>query len=171
MILNDYYKFTREAIKSKQRLDCTASTESYPTFEEKRATDPQRATGKRDAINVGDLVAYFGGVPANFKGDPNTDKVFSMKGKSVSSVYMPDHSSPFAYGDVKGTLDAILFVMDGLEVDSALQPDGVLEVFIARGQGKNAFNLWQLANDGALDDELEELRAKARPFNEPTLFD
>lgn len=44
MILTDYYCFERLASKSKTRLDCTASTMSYPEFEEKRCTKPQRAT-------------------------------------------------------------------------------------------------------------------------------
>lgn len=49
MILTDYYKFERVATKAKQRMDCTASTESYPEFEDKRATREIKETEKRDA--------------------------------------------------------------------------------------------------------------------------
>ena len=63
MILTDYYKFERLATKSKTRLDCVTSTRSYTEFEEKTVTKFQRATGKRDAVNIGDFLVYLGSVP------------------------------------------------------------------------------------------------------------
>ena len=59
MILTDYYRFERVAQKAKHRMDCTASTESYPEFENRRATKAYRETEKRDAIRIGDLIIYW----------------------------------------------------------------------------------------------------------------
>ena len=56
MILTDYYRFERVAQKAKHRMDCTASTESYPEFENRRTTKVQRETEKRDAIKIGDNI-------------------------------------------------------------------------------------------------------------------
>ena len=64
MILTDYYRFERVAKKAKHRMDCTASTESYPEFENRRATKAYRETEKRDAIKIGDLIIYWV-IPAN----------------------------------------------------------------------------------------------------------
>lgn len=44
MILTDYYKFERVAKIAKHRMDCTASTESYPEFENKRAIKEQKGS-------------------------------------------------------------------------------------------------------------------------------
>ena len=60
MILTDYYCFERVAQKSKTRMDCTYSTFRYPEFEEKRATKALKPTEKRDGMNIGALVMYYG---------------------------------------------------------------------------------------------------------------
>lgn len=116
MILTDYYKFKRLAILAKSRMDCIASTMSYPEFEEKRATKANKATEKRDATNVGDLIIYYNDVPSQFGGNVHrkADKSITLKGKNLSSVFVPDINSSFAYGDFKGTSDALLFVFHDL---------------------------------------------------------
>lgn len=163
-ILTDYYKFSRVATKAKLRLDCVASTESYPEFEERRATKSTKATEKRDATNVGDLVIYFGDVPEQFGGDVHrkADKSITIKGKNLSSVYVPDPSNNLAYGDVRGTADALLFVFDGVEVVNGLiQAGATVEIFIARGKSKDRVPLYNLLSDGELDEELNDLRQRA----------
>ena len=163
MYLTDYYRFERVATKAKMRLDCTASTESYPEFEEKRATKQQRATEKRDATNVGDLVVYYGDVPDQFGGDVHrkADKSLTIKSKNLSSIYVPDPRGCFAYGDVRGTSDAILIVYDGFEViNGVVQAGSVMEVFIARGKSKDRVALFNLLCDGELVDEMSLLRER-----------
>jgi hypothetical protein len=163
-ILTDYYKFSRVATKAKLRLDCVASTESYPEFEERRATKATKATEKRDATNVGDLVIYFGGVPEQFGGDVHrkADKSITIKGKNLSSVYVPDPSNNLAYGDVRGTADALLFVFDGVEVvNGVIQAGATVEIFIARGKSKDRVPLYNLLSDGELEEELNDLRQRA----------
>lgn len=163
-ILTDYYRFERLATKSKTRLDCVASTKSYPEFEEKRTTKANKATEKRDATEVGNLVIYLGDVPEQFGGDIHrkADKAITLKGKNLSSVYVPDPTSNFGFGDVRGTADALLFIFDNLEVaNGAISQGAKLEVFIARGQSKNRVPLYNLLTDGELEEEMNELRQRA----------
>ena len=164
MILTDYYCFERVATKSKSRMDCTASTMSYPEFEAMRSTKANKATEKRDATNVGDLVVYFGDVPQAFGGSVHrkADKAITIKGKNLSSVFVPDPHNNFGYGDVRNTADALLFIFDGVEmVDGSISQGAAIEVFVARGQSKNRVPLYNLLCDGELEEELSELRAKA----------
>jgi len=142
MILTDYYKFEHlPDCKSKMRIDCTASTKSYPEFE-----------GLRNKDNK--LFLYFGDVPDRFGGDAHrkADKCLT-KTKSISSVYVPDAALNLAYGDVKGTQDALLIVNDSDYT--------TIEIFIVRGQKSNRLNLWQNLADGQLENEISELRARA----------
>jgi hypothetical protein len=142
MILTDYYKFEHlPDCKSKMRIDCTASTKSYPEFENIRNKE-------------GKLFVYFGDVPARFGGEVHrkADKAIT-KTKNISSLYVPDVELNFAYGDVKGTMDAVLVINN---------PDYTeIEIFVARGQKNNRLNLWQMLSDGQLNDEISEFRAQA----------
>lgn len=166
MILTDYYKFERLAKVSKSRLDCTASTNSYPLFEEKRCTKSQRATEKRDAVSDGDLLVYFIDVPGQFGGNIHhkADKSFTIKGKNLSSVFVPDTQSNVAFGDVAGTSDALLFVFNNFEVvNGVVQPGASVEVYVARGKNKDRQGLYFRLKRGELDGEVAALRAAARP--------
>ena len=162
-IITDYYVFEKIATKSKTRLDCKASTMSYPEFEEKRATKATKATEKRDATNIGDLLIYYGDVPEQFGGNVHrkADKAITLRGKNLSSVYVPDPSNNFGYGDVRGTADALLFVFENVEVINGAIPTGAtIEVFVARGKSKDRVPLYNLLVDGELDEEMSELREK-----------
>lgn len=141
MILTDYYKFERlPETKSKTRVDCTASTQSYSEFEMLR--NKQR-----------ELFMYFGDVPENFKADVKrkADKALT-KTKNISSVYVPNVSLPFAFGDIVNTPDALLMVFN---VDYT-----VIEIYIARGQRNNRLSLYNLLTDGELNEELEILKKR-----------
>jgi hypothetical protein len=142
MILTDYYKFKHlPDSKSKMRMDCIASTQSYNEFETFR--------NKR-----GELFIYFGNVPDNFKSNikRKADKAITH-GKNISSVFVPDVTLPYAYGDVNGTMDCILIV---LNADYTM-----LEIFVTRGQRNNSINLWQMFSGGDFDNEISKLRAAA----------
>ncbi|RRD70994.1 hypothetical protein EII41_12295 [Tannerella forsythia] len=161
MILTDYYRFERLATKAKSRMDCTASTMTYEEFEEKRATKATRATEHRDAINVGDLVFYYNDVPPQFGGNVHrkADKSISIKSKNLSSVYVPDPNTNFAYGDFKGTSDALLFVFHDLKIiDGVIQAGAIIEVFVARGKSKDRVPLYNALCDGELDEEMNALK-------------
>lgn len=163
MILTDYYKFERLAKVSKSRLDCIASTNSYPLFEEKRCTKSQRATEKRDAVTEGDLLVYFLDVPRQFKTN-QAEKSFTIKGKNLSSVFVPDPECNIAFGDVASTSDALLFCFNNFEiVNGVVQPGASVEVYVARGKSKDRLTLYHLLKSGELDGEVAALRAAARP--------
>lgn len=166
MILTDYYKFKRTATKSRSRMDCIASTHSYPEFEARRATKGNKETAKRDATAIGALVAHHTDTPDSFRGGSHrkADKIFNIGGRNITSIYTPDPESGTAYGDFIGTKDALLFVFKDLNtVNGIIQPDGEIEVFVARGNSNARVVLWNLLSDGELDEEMNTLRAAATP--------
>ena len=164
MILTDYYRFERIATKAKHRMDCIASTESYPELENRRATKAQRETDKRDAINIGDLLIYWvapdGHMRANRK--RKADRSITIKSESISSVYncRQDGDYWFAYGDFKGTTDALLFVYKVDEANKTIQTGAIIEVFVARGRANECSALCNLYSDGELDEEMDALRRR-----------
>lgn len=164
MIITDGYFLEKIAEHSKTRLDCTASTKSYPPFEEKRATKPHNPTAKSDAIKVGALVMYFNDVPERFKASlkRKASKSLTIKGKNLSSIFVPDIGSGFAYGDCKGTSDALLFVFHNFNViDGRVEMGAKLEIFVARGYSKDCKALYNAFADGELDGEVEIIRKRA----------
>ncbi len=161
-IITDYYHFKKVAIKAKTRMDCVESTRSYPAFEEKRNTKEIRETEKRDACRTGALYMRITDIPDCYKMSARrkADKILSMKTKSVSSLYIPDASVPYGYGDAKETSDALLFIFDGFEeVDGCLH--GEVEVFVCRGNAHNKQNLYTNLVEGYLDEEIERARGRA----------
>lgn len=139
MILTDYYKFEKlPEQKSKLRIDCTASSNSYPEFEALRNKD-------------GNLFVYFGDVPERFAGNIHrkADKAIT-KVKNISSVYVPDVTKLIGFGDVRGTQDALLmaFNADYTQID----------VYVARGQKNNVRQLFNLFADNELEREMLELQ-------------
>lgn len=163
MILKDLYRFEKRAgTISKLRIDCTASTRSYEHLERMRATKQLRRTDKRDGCNIGDLFVYFGDVPQQFGGDAHrkADRALT-KTKNISSIFVPDPTSGLAYGDVKGTSDALLVILHDAEVtDGRLNDGAVIEVFVARGLARDRMALYSELSDGLLDDEIAALRER-----------
>ena len=87
------------------------------------------------------------------------DKSISIKGKNLSSIFVPDIRKSFAYGDFGGTNDALLFVFHNLSTpNGVIEAGGVIEIFIARGQSNNQKQLYNLLADGELDEEMNKLR-------------
>lgn len=139
MILTDFYRFEKlPEQKSKMRIDCTGSTKSYPDFETMRN-------------KTGSLFVYFGDVPDRFGGDIHrkADKAIT-KVKNLSSVFVPDVTKRFGYGDVRGSMDALLFLF-GTDYSQ-------IDIFVARGQRNNRMQLYNLLSDGELNEEIEQLK-------------
>ena len=142
MILTDYYRMAKQPDQlSKYRLDCIASTNSHPQLEALRNKQ-------------GALFFYFTDVPEQFtaKAQRRADRVIT-KGKSISSVYIPNVEEPYGYGDIRDTSDAILFIFS--------QDYTEIELFVARGQRNNRLALCQLLSDGELDLEMGQMRRAA----------
>ena len=165
MIVTDYYKFEKTALLSGTRLDCVASTKSYPEFEDKRKARGNKQTAKRDANYVGALTCYYGDVLNRYGNDARrkADKSVSIGSKNLSSVFVPNVSLPYAFGDVQGTTDAILFVFgDTFGVaDGRITQGATMEVFICRGKSHDRQVLYNLLCDGGLDDEIATIRKQA----------
>ena len=173
MILTDYYKFEKIALKSKGRLDCVASTRSYPEFEKDRAKAAIKESEKRDAKKEGALVLYYGDASSHVSGNIQRKAdiaITSISGAHISSVYKPDISQEVAYGDFKGKSDALLFVSHNLSmVDGRVQPGSILEIFVARGKSQDRNSLYNVLVNGELDEDMNILRkaAVSELTNEP----
>ena len=143
MILNDYYRAEKlPDSKSKLRYDVTASTGNYEPFEALK--------NKKN-----ELFFYYGDLPDRFNSHVKrqAEKCIS-KGKNISSVFVPDVTQPFAYGDVRNTLDAILIIFNSDYT--------IIEIFVARGQRNNKRNMYFLLSDGELQVEIEILRKNSK---------
>lgn len=148
MILTDYYRGEHLPDRAKTRYDITLSTGSYEHFE----TMLKNKTGG--------LAFYFGDVPDHFKFSSKVrpDKAITKK-ENISSVFVPDVTLPYAFGDVKNTSDAILLIYSN--------DWQVIEIFIARGQRNNRRNLYHLLCDGEIDQEIETMINRAKSIELP----
>ena len=166
MTLVAYYLFKKlPNQKGGTRMDCIASTGNYTEFEEKRATKPYKGNAKADPYNVNNLKINITQVPPNYPDEvrKTADRIVNMQNKPLSTIYKPDPTGNFGYGDVQGTTDALLFVTKFETVGSRVQDGGTLEVFIARGMSKDKISLYNVFADGCLLDEMDELRERAKP--------
>lgn len=153
MILTDYYRFDkRPEIKSKLRLDCTASTASYKPLEAMR--------NKR-----GELFAYLGDNSYTKAGREGKAELALTHGDThISSIYLLEVHYAYGVGDMIHTPDAIVFVFSNFEyIDGHPREGSRLELFIARGNSHNKQNLFTKVCEGALEQEMCRLRAMAQP--------
>jgi hypothetical protein len=149
MILTDYYKF-QKLTDAASRYDVTHSTASYDLFE-------NLLTNKRK-FNVGGLSFNYVDRPKIWKGDAAriADKAFTKGQMNLSSIYVPDLQKPLiAYGDFQGTHDALLIFFSA--------DYETIEVFIARGYANDMMAIYTHAKESELIEEMETIRAKAKP--------
>ena len=164
MIITDYYCFRRKpGMKSKMRINCTASTMSYEPFEGMRSSKNMNKSEKRDGCRIGELFIYLGKVPQVFGGDIHEKAGWALtKGKNISSIIIPDPEINIGHGDMKGTSDALLFVFSAFQAtDGELSDNLKLEIFVARGQAANQVSIYRCMASGEYDDVIEKLRKKA----------
>lgn len=144
MILTDYYHLEKLADKkSLTRRDCTTSTGGYPLFESIAA----KSRDNRFFIHIG-------GVPENFNVHVKRKTELAISNQEhISGVFMPDVSQRVGFGDVKGSLDALLIIFN--------DDYSKIDVFVARGQKHNQKQIFFLYEDGELDNEIEQLKKQA----------
>lgn len=143
MLINDYYLAAKDMAK-KTRYDIVTSTGSYPLFE--------RLLINKKEPNKGGHSLYLVDRPGKWNGsfERKTDKAITKGEDNITSLIIPNPAIGLGYGDIKGTQDAVLIV---------IQEDWlIIEIFIIRGQKNNRLNLYQLSSDGELDDEMNRLR-------------
>jgi len=156
MILTDYYCFDKlPEIKSKLRLNCTASTSSYNPLEALR--------NKRGELFVYLMENSYTKAGQNGK----ADLALGHGDTHISSIYMPDITQAFGVGDMIHTADAFVFSFDNFKLIDGHPSEGTrLEVFVARGKRQCLNGLYNLVCDGELDAEMQLLRKQARPESE-----
>jgi len=145
MIINDYYKYERgKNQKSKSRLDCAASSKSYPDFELKSFVYIGENTHTKAGIKRKSDLALTSGA-----------------GKHVSSIYKPDMERGYAFGDVKGTTDLLLFVTENFSIaaDGTIAEGAIVEVYICRGRKFDKNAVFNLLTDGELNNEIAQIKA------------
>lgn len=169
MVLTDYYKFVHLAGTAKTRLDCTTSTGGYDDFEIRRCRKGTKST------KPGDLVIYCTDVQrnGNFNADAKrkADKSLTIGSKNITSIYTFDPDPKTGYGDFKNTQDALLFMFtDFSNLGVSDEAGAVIEIYVARGKRNSARLLYNLLEDGRLEDEMRELKKRARPDKPEGLF-
>ena len=147
MILTDLYRFEKLPNQgSKQRIDCVASTASYNQLEVLRN-------------KAGELFLYIGDNTYTKAGKQRKSDLTLSKTTHISSMYCPDLKSPYLYGDMKGTTDAFLFILQNVKlINGRVQNGAIIELFVARGQKNNRTQLYNTLCDGELNEEMEALR-------------
>lgn len=166
--ITDYYCFVRVATHGNARMDCKASTKSHPFMERYRGVRTCKETEKSDALNKGDLKIYVSKTPESFDCIPQrkADLCVTIQKTNLSQIFKPidSISLPYAFGDVNGTTDAIIFVLKDLQIiNGRIEQGAMLEMFICRDMANNALALYNMACNGELDEEMEEMRRNATP--------
>jgi hypothetical protein len=143
MIIDSYYKM-QPCIncKSKTRFDVITFFGNYEPFESLRNQKQE-------------LFFYYTDIPKHFntKGHRKSFKSLTNRhGRNISSLYFPDVTVQYAYGDIVGTHDALLII---IHEDS-------IELLICKGQKINSTSLYNLLLDGELKKEIENLRQFAK---------
>ena len=148
MNLTDYYKGQRLA-EAQSRFDVTVSTGGYEFFE--------RLLINKLKFNVGGLSFNFVPRPDKWSGK-KTDYAITKGSHNITSVKRPDIETPFAYGDINGSMDGIIIIFNSDFKETGIN---TIEIFIARGLRNDTNSLWDLFTDGELSHEVEALRGKA----------
>lgn len=140
MILDSYYHYFKDPEShSKTRFDLLDYANEY---------EPLNHLLKR----TGENVIYFGLNTFVKDSKRKADMAITQAGKNISSVYVPDLNKPhFGYGDCRNTQDGLLFLIQ----------ENSIEIFIAKGQKNQISALYQMFENGDLDNEIQELKSKA----------
>ena len=152
MILTDLYRFEkRPGDKTKMRMDCTASTQSYNPFE--------RLRNKQE-----ELFVYIGDNTYTEAGERGKSDLAMSRGDHITSLNTIYPQLPYWYGDFHGTPDALLIMCrDFTLIDGRIVDGAVVAVFVARGYRANRLNLFAEFVDGAFSEEMDALRQRALP--------
>jgi hypothetical protein len=148
MILSDYYK-GEKLTDAKSRFDIVACYGEYDLFE-------SLLINKR-GFNIGGLSFNLVTRPEKWK-SKNASLAICKGSHNISSLLRPDLNLNFAFGDINGKLDAVVFIFNPDWKEAGIN---TLEIFIARGLRNDLNSLWDLLNDGELDEEIEIFRKKA----------
>ena len=138
MNIDTIYKFQKMPdIKAKTRLDLHAYSYHYSRLD---------VTGRDKKIFI-----YLSGKPYvktnSFKREP--DMCISNRNGHISGLFFPDIENypNIAYGDIRGTQDALIAELAGQNTQ--------LGIIIFKGLKEHSLSLYQLYTDGELDEDLK----------------
>ncbi len=139
-MLDSFYHFKKlPDITSKTRFDLIEYSNEYEPLH-----NPLKRTG--------DIVIYLCENHCVKDSARKTDKAITQAGSNISSVYIPNISkAQFAFGDCRGTQDAIL--MNIQEND--------IQLYISKGKKNNVQALFNLFIDNELESEIQRLKKEA----------
>ncbi len=149
MRIKDYYRLRilpENEGKRTVRYDTVASTGSYQLFEDMAAKS-----------KVNRFFCYYNGVPDTFsdRARQKAERAITKSNCNISSVFIPNQSKPhLGYGDVKGTLDALLVIFSA--------DYHTMELFIIRGEKFNQRALYGLMATGQLNQEIQYFRNNSK---------
>lgn len=146
MILTGYYRFEKlQDIKSKTRIDCTASTGNNSKLESMR--------NKKGALFIHILKNTY-----TNPGETNQSDLTLSKKDHISSLYCPVLKFPCYYGDLHRTTDAIIVVLMNFRmINGVVQTGSVVEVYVAKEQRHNSKLLYNNFVNGSLNEEIKYL--------------
>lgn len=148
MLLSDYYMAEKlKEHKAKYRFDIIKSTMEYDPFQ-------LQLVNKRKP-NLEGWSINFVPRPSKWGGEESPDRALTKGSQNISSIIFPEPGLPFGYGDVKGTDDALLLILNNDFLSKGINS---FEILIARGHKHNKKNLWFELVDGELDHEILKLK-------------
>lgn len=155
-LLTDAYVFEKIKEGSATRLDLTQSTCGYDPLNNKTRSPK------------GGNFLYLG-KDTHSKGKNRAGYAIS-RGTHISGLYLPNIGSPFGFGDMVGTNDAILLDLSQLTiVDGKPAQGSTLTIYIARGLATDSQGICYLACDGELDGNIAALRERLQDTTNTTL--
>lgn len=127
-------------------MDLTKCTFNYEPFEQFR--------GKRDGV-----VNIHVGRDTHSKGASKTEYAITHY-YHITGLYT-EPGCKFAYGDMVGTNDAIIFDISNLQMVNGNPAEGSeLLLYIAKGAAVSKQHLWQMVCDGVYNEEIEQLKSR-----------
>lgn len=148
MILTDYYK-AEKMTPAKSRYDVTHSTGEHDLLESLLIN--------RRGHNVGGLSVNLVQRPDRW-GGRGLDMAITKGSTNLTSIKRPDPTIPGGYGDLAGTRDAVIILLNPDHLETGIQS---VELFVGRGLKNDAANLFALFIDRDLDVEIQALKEKA----------
>ena len=151
-IFTDYYK-AQKLTAAKSRFDVTHKQGSYPLFE--------KLLLNKTKFNVGGLSFNYGKYSYSEVNAKREHQMCISRRTHISGVYVYDlQNSLTAYGDIKGTNDAIILIFS--------EDYKTIEIFIARGKANDSIYLYNKVRAGRFSVEMKALQIEAREvFKKP----
>lgn len=148
MILTDYLKGEKHT-QAKCRFDIVSSFGEYDLFE-------SLLINKR-GFNVGGHSINLIERPIRWN-NKNATLALTKGSINITSLIQPDITCNYAYGDIQGTLDALLVIFNS---DFRFIGINTIELFIARGLKNSLMGLWNMLLDEELNQDMAMMRNKA----------